>query len=81
MPARGMSIIWLCRVIIPIAPMKPRIPPLGKVLIAFSISIFGMTPFGWRFAGALAGVLMLPGMYLLGKLLTKRRMARLPPCS
>ena len=33
-----------------------------------------MTPFGWRFAGALAGVLMLPGMYLLGKLLTKRRM-------
>ncbi|MEI3427806.1 MAG: phospholipid carrier-dependent glycosyltransferase [Christensenellales bacterium] len=32
-----------------------------------------MTPFGWRFAGALAGVLMLPGMYLLGKL-TKRRM-------
>ena len=55
-------------------PYETSHPPLGKVLIAFSISIFGMTPFGWRFAGALAGVLMLPGMYLLGKLLTKRRM-------
>ena len=48
-------------------------PPLGKVFISWSIAIFGMTPFGWRFAGALAGVLMLPGMYLLGKLLFKRR--------
>ncbi len=54
-------------------PYETSHPPLGKVLIAISISIFGMTPFGWRFAGALAGVLMLPGMYLLGKLLTKRR--------
>ena len=55
-------------------PYETSHPPLGNVLIAFSISIFGMTPFGWRFAGALAGVLMLPGMYLLGKLLTKRRL-------
>ncbi len=49
-------------------------PPLGKVLMSFSIMAFGMTPFGWRFAGALSGVLMLPGMYLMGRLLTKRRM-------
>ena len=54
-------------------PYETSHPPLGKVLIAFSISVFGMTPFGWRFAGALAGVLMLPGMYLLGKMITKRR--------
>ncbi len=54
-------------------PYETSHPPLGKVLMALSISIFGMTPFGWRFAGALAGVLMLPGMYLLGKWLTKRR--------
>ena len=47
-------------------------PPLGKVFISWCIAIFGMTPFGWRFAGALAGVLMLPGMYLLGKLFVKR---------
>ena len=55
-------------------PYETSHPPLGKVLMAFSISIFGMTPFGWRFAGALAGILMLPGLYLLGKLLTKRRL-------
>ena len=48
-------------------------PPLGKVFISFFIALFGMTPFGWRFAGALAGVLMLPGMYLLGKLLFRRK--------
>ena len=54
-------------------PYETSHPPLGKVLIAFAISIFGMTPFGWRFAGAMAGVLMLPGMYLLGKLVTRRR--------
>ena len=47
-------------------------PPLGKVFISWCIAIFGMTPFGWRFAGALAGVLMLPGMYMLGKLLINR---------
>lgn len=54
-------------------PYETSHPPLGKVLMAFAISIFGMTPFGWRFAGAMAGVLMLPGMYLLGKLITERR--------
>ena len=34
------------------------------------IQLFGMTPFGWRFRGALTGVLMLPLMYLLAKQLT-----------
>ena len=53
-------------------PYEYTHPPLGKVLMSISIAIFGMTPFGWRFAGALAGVLMLPSMYLLGKLLIKR---------
>ena len=48
-------------------------PPLGKVLMSWCIALFGMTPFGWRFAGALAGVLMLPGMYLLGSILTRRK--------
>lgn len=47
-------------------------PPLGKIIMSWFISLFGMTPFGWRFAGALCGVLMLPAMYLLGKQLTKR---------
>ena len=49
-------------------------PPLGKVFMAFSILKLGMTPFAWRLPGALAGVLMLPAMYLMGKLLTKKRL-------
>ena len=53
-------------------PYETSHPPLGKVLISACIAVFGMTPFGWRFAGALAGILMLPGMYLLGKQLYKK---------
>lgn len=47
-------------------------PPLGKIIMSWFIALFGMTPFGWRFAGALCGILMLPAMYLLAKQLTKR---------
>ena len=47
-------------------------PPLGKLLMSLSVAVFGMTPFGWRFAGALTGILMLPVIYLLAKRLTKR---------
>ena len=46
-------------------------PQLGKVLMMIGIQIFGMTPFGWRFMGAVMGVLMVPLMYLLVKQLTK----------
>ena len=46
-------------------------PPLGKYLMSFGVALFGMTPFGWRFMGALAGVLMLPLMYLLARQLTR----------
>lgn len=53
-------------------PYETSHPPLGKVLMSLFVAIFGMTPFGWRFAGALAGIIMLPGMYLLGKQLTKK---------
>ncbi len=48
-------------------------PPLGKIFIMLGIRIFGMTAFGWRFFGTLAGVAMVPVMYLLGKLLFRRR--------
>ncbi len=48
-------------------PYETTHPPLGKVFIMLGIELFGMTPFGWRFAGALFGVLMLPLMYLLVK--------------
>ena len=46
-------------------------PPLGKVTMMLGVALFGMNPFGWRFMGALVGVLMVPLMYLLVKQLTK----------
>ena len=53
-------------------PYETSHPPLGKVIMSLGIAIFGMVPFGWRVMGALAGILMLPAMYLLGKQLTKK---------
>ncbi len=47
-------------------------PPLGKAIMSLGIRIFGMNPFGWRFMGNLAGILMLPAMYCLGKLMFKK---------
>ena len=44
-------------------------PPLGKVFMSWCIDLMGMTPFAWRFAGALCGVLMIPAIYLLAKVL------------
>ncbi|HIT01736.1 MAG TPA: glycosyltransferase family 39 protein [Candidatus Enterenecus merdae] len=46
-----------------IYPYEVSHPPLGKLIIAAGISLFGMTPFGWRFMGTLFGVLMLPILY------------------
>ncbi len=54
-------------------PYETTHPPLGKLLMALGIAIFGMTPFGWRFAGTFIGVLMLPALYLLTKQIFKRR--------
>jgi len=42
-------------------------PPLGKLIIAASISLFGDNPFGWRMLGVLFAALMIPIIYLLGK--------------
>ena len=50
-----------------IEPYEITHPPLGKLLIALGIRIFGMTPFGWRFMGTLFGVMMLPLMYIFAK--------------
>ncbi len=47
-------------------------PPLGKLIIAFGIMIFGMKPFGWRIMGTLFGIAMVPIMYCFGKRLLKR---------
>lgn len=42
-------------------------PPLSKLIMSLGVALFGMTPFGWRFAGTFVGVLMLPIFYLLSK--------------
>lgn len=46
-----------------IYPYEVSHPPLGKLIIALGIEIFGLTPFGWRFMGTLFGILMLPILY------------------
>ena len=50
-----------------VKPYEISHPPLGKLIIAFGISLFGMNPFGWRFMGTLFGVLMLIPFYILIK--------------
>lgn len=50
-----------------ITPYENTHPPLGKLFIAFGISLFGMNPFGWRIIGTLFGVAMIPLMYMFGK--------------
>ena len=50
-----------------IYPYEITHPPLGKEIIAASIYAFGMTPFGWRFIGAVFGVVMLIVMYIFLK--------------
>lgn len=46
-------------------------PPLGKLLIAAGIACFGMTPFGWRLPGVIAGALILLLIWLFGEKLFK----------
>lgn len=46
-------------------------PTLGKWLIAGSISLFGDDPFGWRFAGVVAGVATVVLTYLLARRLLR----------
>ena len=48
-------------------PYEITHPPLGKIIIALGISLFGMTPFGWRFSGTFFGLMMLPLIYVFSK--------------
>ena len=41
-------------------------PPLGKLLMAIGIGLFGDRPLGWRFMSTVFGALTLVGMYLWG---------------
>lgn len=57
------------------AALNPMHPPLAKQLIALSIHVFGDTPLGWRYAGALFGALAIVGVYFCGLALFGRQSA------
>jgi dolichyl-phosphate-mannose-protein mannosyltransferase len=46
--------------------LNPMHPPLGKELMALSISVFGDNAFGWRYPGTLFGALAVVAIYLCG---------------
>lgn len=46
-------------------------PPLGKIFIALGVAVFGMNPFGWRIAGVLFGIAMVPLVYLFARQITR----------
>ncbi len=46
-------------------------PPLGKMFIMLGIAVFGMTGFGWRVAGVLFGIALVPVLYLFVRRLTR----------
>lgn len=54
-----------------LSPYENSHPPLGKLFIMVGVWLFGMTPFGWRVAGAMFGIGMLPILYAFGKRLFK----------
>lgn len=53
-------------------PFEITHPPLGKLIMSVGIMLLGMTPFGWRFTGTLAGVIMVPIFYLMCKKLVRQ---------
>ncbi len=55
-----------------ITPYENTHPPLGKLIISLGMMLFGVTPFGWRALGCLAGVLMVPAVYFLAKQILRR---------
>ncbi|MGN0400996.1 MAG: phospholipid carrier-dependent glycosyltransferase [Acetatifactor sp.] len=56
-------------------------PPLGKILISAGVALLGMTPFGWRIAGTVFGIIMVPLLYLFAKSLTGNRSLTALACS
>ena len=48
-------------------------PPLGKLIIAIPVLLFGMSTFAYRLMGNIAGILMIPVIYSLAKNIFKNR--------
>lgn len=55
-----------------LAPYEWVHPPLGKLIISIPIKLLGMTPFAYRLMGNIAGILMIPSIYILTKMLFKK---------
>lgn len=55
-------------------------PPLGKLIIAIGVLLFGMVPFGWRIAGTIVGILMIPVIYIFAKKLLKHSWLAIITC-
>ncbi len=53
-------------------------PPLGKLIQAIPIALMGMTPFAWRMAGNICGILMIAVMYILERNYLRSGNGRLP---
>ena len=49
------------------SPYDRAHPPLGKLILASGISIFGYNPFGWRIMGVAFATLMISLIYVVGK--------------
>lgn len=47
-------------------------PPMGKIFIALGVALCGMNPFGWRIAGTLFGIAMVPLLYLFARSIFRR---------
>lgn len=48
-------------------------PPLGKLIMAIPILLFGMSTFSYRLMGTIAGLLMIPVIYIFAKRIFKSR--------
>jgi dolichyl-phosphate-mannose-protein mannosyltransferase len=55
------------------APFEYTHPPLGKLLIAAGILVFGLNTIGWRIVPFVFGIAMIPIMYIFGKRMFKNR--------
>lgn len=55
-------------------------PPMGKILIALGVVLFGMNPFGWRIVGAFLGIVMVPVVYLFARRISGSRLPAALAC-
>ena len=46
-------------------------PPLGKLLMAIPVALFGFSPFNYRLMGNIFGILLIPIMFILAKKIFK----------